>query len=1178
MGRTVRGTRERGGAVGSVLRRGAVGAIAIAMSVSLLSATGASDATAAGLPSGVVSPQAVDATAAAIPANVTVGRGHACALMATGYVWCWGRNDRGQLGYAASTDPSEPRPVPGISTAVQVVAGDLHTCARLTDGTVRCWGANGSGQLGNASTVDSSTPVRAIGLAGVTDLTAGRAHTCAVAAGSVSCWGSNGFGQLGLGSVREARLGLSQLSAFYAVGVGSIAGDDNGDVVLSDAATNGTLFNGSVVRYGDDGVIKSFWSIPGSTLVGGVASARDGSRTYVASALPGQAVVWVLSGTTTIAATWSVLASVPGCVAGSCRIQGLTVDGAGTVYAAVQRFDGAGVARASFIAAATKDGQYLGATDVTAQMTVITDLTWVPGKEGDGSAGRGTVWVLGTNLVNPSPWNPSPTISSFAIPATAGDSLRWLNKKSAYAAVENCVPAEEYSLADQATLSGTLFYRHRHTYPIVNSLRLGTAAGGQLLLSADYSQGRRLENSFTTNPDAPTDIQTNYTNENSGDVADCVMVVDPARSTSQTAIVDFTIRGSATDLTDVRRPLDATGSSDGGVIVTDPSYAAASPARLQRFNAVGSVLQWGRVPIRTTPTLLMPLQALQPGQAAPTMSSVFAGAHHTCASGVVSSQPTTLCWGSSSAGQTGWPASGTSALRFGLPPSDTGDQSSFPIAMPIIGAGLGSGGLAHTCIAQNGTPRQMTCWGANDSGQTRINTVEGDIWRNGGSPTTVPVTELDAGDLTTCTIESTDLKRVQCYGSDAYGQTSVRPGSCLNNLDYVQTATCQQVSGATHVSAGPSTTCATTTTGLFCWGDNSWGTLATTGSPQGAVGIQLSVPSAVSVTTPATLDGTIAARLETNVDAIDATTDIGLRIKGAASALASTKTVATDGRTVLITPTAPLVAGQQYEVTVNSRGASALTSGGLPLAPSATGFRATTTLGESSPASVVAWRKVTASTALGGSYVTERTAGASAKFTFSGPSVALLTRKGPGEGKAVVSVGAVSKTIDLYSATAVNRFKIALTGLGAGPHTLTVKVLGARNAKSTGTSVAIDGISVGSTTASSPAITAGWAPVTSSVATAKRYIRSQQAGSTYTVTFRGTRINWLTLAGPDFGDAKVVIDGKAKGTFAFYATATKPRTVSFTGLTDSVHKLTVTVLGTGKGTKDLVAVDGWTVS
>ena len=1172
MGRTVRGSRARGRTAGSSLRRGVVGACVLALTASLLSLTGASNAVGASLPSAVVAPQAVDA-AAAIPANVTVGRGHACALMPTGYVWCWGRNDRGQLGYPSATTPGEPRPVPAISTAVQVVAGDLHTCARLADGTVKCWGANGSGQLGNASTVDSSAPVTAIGLSGVTDLTAGRAHTCAVANGLVSCWGSNGFGQLGLGSVREARLGLAtvQLASLYSVGIGSNATDDNGDLVLSDAATNGTLGNGSVVRYGDDGVIKSFWSIPGSTLLGGVATSRDGSRTYVANTFLG-ATVWVLSGTTTIDRTWNVAQSVPGCLTGNCSITGLTTDARGTLYAAVRRSSATGIAPGSFIASATKDGLPLAATDVTSQTSQITDVTWVPGANG------GTVWVLGTNLVNPSPFNPFPTLSSYAIPAAASASLVFLSRKSAYAAVESCVPSEEYVLADQATLSGTVFYRHRHTYPLVNSLRLGTGADGQLLLSADYSQGRRLENTFTTNPDAPVDIQTNYTNEAAAEVADCVMVVDPAASSTQTASVVFTIRGSAADLTDVRKPLDATESGDGGIIVSDPSYAAASPARLQRFNAVGSVTQWGRVPIRTIPTPLMPLQALQPGQAAPTMSSVFAGAHHTCASGVVNGQPTTLCWGNSSSGQTGWPASGASALRFGLPPSDTGDQSSFPIAMPVIGAGVGSGGLAHTCIAQNGTPRQMTCWGANDSGQTRLNTVEGDIWRNGGAPTTVPVTELDSGDLTTCTIESTDLKRVQCYGSNAYGQTSVGPGSCLNNLDYVQTLDCQKVEGALHVSAGPTTTCAATATGIVCWGDNTWGTLATTGSPQGAVGVQLGVPSTFTVSAPATLDGSVVARFATNLDTLDATTDVVLRVKGSTRALAGTKTVSADRRTLSIKPAVPLVAGQQYEVAVNSGSSTVLTSGGLPLTPSVVGARAATALGDTSPANTATWPKVSSSTALGGSYVTERTAGATAKFTFTGSSVTLLTRKGPSQGKVVVSVGAVSKTVDLYSATAVNRFKVALTGLGAGPHTLTVKVLGTRNTRSTGTSVAIDGISVGAVTSATPTLTPSWAAVTSSTASAKRYVRSQQAGATYTVTFRGTRINWLTFVGPDFGDAKVVIDGKAKGTFALYATATKARTVAFTGLTDAVHKLTVTVTGTGKGTKDLVAVDGWTVS
>jgi hypothetical protein len=60
------------------------------------------------------------------------------------------------------------------------------------------------------------------------------------------------------------------------------------------------------------------------------------------------------------------------------------------------------------------------------------------------------------------------------------------------------------------------------------------------------------------------------------------------------------------------------------------------------------------------------------------------------------------------------------------------------------------------------------------------------------------------------------------------------------------------------------------------------------------------------------------------------------------------------------------------------------------------------------------------------------------------------------------------------------------------------------------------------------------------------------------------------------GKASVKIDGVSKGTFDNYASATRYGAVrSFTGLTDGVHTLTVTVLGQRRSgaTGYAVAVD-----
>ncbi|WP_181407529.1 RCC1 domain-containing protein [Nocardioides sambongensis] len=124
------------------------------------------------LPVAGAAPRAVETVAA--------GARHTCALTDAGRVWCWGANDRGQLGRDDVGSSAAPVLVEGVSGVTDLTAGGAHTCARAP-GATWCWGANGSGQLGDGTTADRFWPVRSLA-AGVTQLSAGRAHTCAVAA------------------------------------------------------------------------------------------------------------------------------------------------------------------------------------------------------------------------------------------------------------------------------------------------------------------------------------------------------------------------------------------------------------------------------------------------------------------------------------------------------------------------------------------------------------------------------------------------------------------------------------------------------------------------------------------------------------------------------------------------------------------------------------------------------------------------------------------------------------------------------------------------------------------------------------------------------------------------------------------------------------------------------------
>ncbi len=142
--------------------------------------------------------------------EIVAGGAHTCALGggAKAVVWCWGKNDKGQLGLGTVTN-AEPFPgrVEALGTDVRrIVAGRDHTCAIKSDGSLWCWGDNGSGQLGSGTIGSiSPTPMRVPGIDGLdrlgATLAAGGAHTCAARSdGILRCWGDNTFGQLGGGA------------------------------------------------------------------------------------------------------------------------------------------------------------------------------------------------------------------------------------------------------------------------------------------------------------------------------------------------------------------------------------------------------------------------------------------------------------------------------------------------------------------------------------------------------------------------------------------------------------------------------------------------------------------------------------------------------------------------------------------------------------------------------------------------------------------------------------------------------------------------------------------------------------------------------------------------------------------------------------------------------------------
>lgn len=136
---------------------------------------------------------------------------HACATRIDGGVDCWGRKFGSpqpgtwtQSCATAADCVNVPTAVTLPGNAIRVVVGSEHACALLSSAAVYCWGSNDHGQLGRPGAA-SATPVAVSGGIAFTTISAGAHHTCGVEAGTgaVGCWGWNIRGQLGDGTTTD---------------------------------------------------------------------------------------------------------------------------------------------------------------------------------------------------------------------------------------------------------------------------------------------------------------------------------------------------------------------------------------------------------------------------------------------------------------------------------------------------------------------------------------------------------------------------------------------------------------------------------------------------------------------------------------------------------------------------------------------------------------------------------------------------------------------------------------------------------------------------------------------------------------------------------------------------------------------------------------------------------------
>ena len=152
--------------------------------------------------------------------DIAIGQRHSCVIKYDGTVWCSGRNDRGQLGTGVigGADTSTRQQVRDnsnnvVADATLIRAGAAHNCILRANGAVWCWGKNDDGQLadGTSSTnrgaaVPATRASDSTALTGFVDLAMTHDTTCAVDnAGGAWCFGDNALGQVGDGTTTTPR-------------------------------------------------------------------------------------------------------------------------------------------------------------------------------------------------------------------------------------------------------------------------------------------------------------------------------------------------------------------------------------------------------------------------------------------------------------------------------------------------------------------------------------------------------------------------------------------------------------------------------------------------------------------------------------------------------------------------------------------------------------------------------------------------------------------------------------------------------------------------------------------------------------------------------------------------------------------------------------------------------------
>lgn len=142
--------------------------------------------------------------------SLIISQNTVCGLLADGTAYCWGRGTSGEIGNGLSSSQNVPTGVSGgpfaklFSSAIY--SNDQPICGIGTNGKTYCWGRNNKGQIGDGTlTSPRNSPTLVLGNHSFSSLSMGLDHVCGLTISDVAyCWGGGAStstqGELGDGA------------------------------------------------------------------------------------------------------------------------------------------------------------------------------------------------------------------------------------------------------------------------------------------------------------------------------------------------------------------------------------------------------------------------------------------------------------------------------------------------------------------------------------------------------------------------------------------------------------------------------------------------------------------------------------------------------------------------------------------------------------------------------------------------------------------------------------------------------------------------------------------------------------------------------------------------------------------------------------------------------------------